>query len=284
MKPLVSVIIPTHNRASFLKEALDSVFAQTFRDFEVIVVDDGSSDYTVKLVANYPIRFVKRAQRRGVSSARNAGIRRARGKFLAFLDSDDLWLPKKLEMQVLFFKKHPEAVAVQTEEIWIRRGRRVNPRRRHQKPSGFFFDRALELCLISPSGVMLKRDVLYEIGLFDESFPVCEDYELWLRLLARYPVFLIKTPLVVKRGGHEDQLSRTPGLDYYRLKALFKIYPEPYLTPAMRLLIIREASQKAAVYLKGAKKRGKILKIKEIDEKLRKIKLFPGLPCFRALK
>ncbi len=282
MKPLVSVIIPTYNRARFLKEALASVLAQTYRPLEIIVVDDGSTDETPKVVSRFPVRYV-RTPHRGVAAARNRGLNKARGALIAFLDSDDLWLPRKIEVQVSFFERQPEAVAVQTEEVWLRGGKRVNPKKRHRKPSGHFFDRALELCLISPSAVMLRREVLEEIGGFDESFPVCEDYELWLRLLARYQVYLIPEPLVIKRGGHPDQLSKTPGLDWYRLKALAKIYRRPHLSPAMRLLVLKEALFKATVYAKGARRRGKWWEVYEIEKTLAEILSSPGLVPTKAL-
>ncbi|NPB08718.1 MAG: glycosyltransferase [Thermodesulfobacteria bacterium] len=284
MRPLVSVIIPTFNRAKFLKEAVQSVLDQDYRPLELIVVDDGSTDETARLLTSYPLRLVRRAENRGVASARNAGLRHARGEFVAFLDSDDLWLPEKIRRQVEFFLAHPEAVAVQTEEIWIRRGRRVNPRKRHRKPSGFFFDRALELCLVSPSGIMLRREVLEEIGPFDEEFPVCEDYELWLRLLARYPVHLLPEPLVVKRGGHEDQLSRQPGLDFYRLKALWKLSLKVPLSPEMRLLVQREAAKKARVFVSGALKRGRLAAAYEALKMEAEIRRYFGLPPWPALK
>ncbi len=277
MKPLVSVIIPTYNRKNFLEEALESVFSQDYRPLEVIVVDDGSTDDTPKLATRYPIKYI-RGPRRGPAAARNRGISVSHGEFVAFLDSDDLWRPEKIRRQVEFFEKKPGAVAVQTEEIWLRDGKRVNPRKRHQKPDGFFFQRALELCLVSPSAVMLRRRVFAEIGLFDESFPVCEDYELWLRLSARYPVFLIREPLVIKRGGHEDQLSRTPGLDWFRLQAIAKIYKDPHLSPTMRLLCLREARQKAAIYRQGALKRGKLWMAFAVERMLEELFTHPGLP------
>ncbi len=283
MRPLVSVIIPTYNRVKFLEEALNSVFAQDYSLLEVIVVDDGSSDETPQIITRYPVKYLK-GPRRGVATARNRGILASQGELIAFLDSDDLWKPQKIRRQVEFFEHNPRAVAVQTEEIWIRKGKRVNPRRKHQKPSGFFFDRALKLCLISPSAVMLRRKVFQEIGLFNEKFPVCEDYELWLRLAARYPVYLIEEPLVVKRGGHEDQLSRTPGLDWFRLKAIYKIYHEPVLSISMRLLALKEAIFKGNIYQQGAFKRGKLWEIWEIRKMLKNIFSSPGLPPYPALK
>lgn len=283
MAPLVSVIIPTYNRARFLREALASVLSQTYRPLEIIVVDDGSIDETPRLITGFPVRYV-RGPHRGVAAARNRGIRLARGPFLAFLDSDDLWLPEKLARQVAFFEAHPEAVAVQPEEIWIRRGRRVNPKRRHAKEGGFIFHRCVELCVVSPSGVMLRKEVLVEVGTFDESFPACEDYDLWLRLSARYPIHLIREPLVVKRGGHADQLSRQPGLDWFRLLALQKVLYDPHLTPAMRLLARREALKKGRIFLQGALKRGKLKEAYRTHRVLYEVAWFPGLSPRLALQ
>ena len=223
--PRVSVIIPTYNRAGPVVRAVDSVLAQTFSDFELIVVDDGSTDNTAEALATCQGRLTLICRPHGgVSAARNSGLAAARGELIALLDSDDYWRPEKLAAQVRFFDEHPEAVICQTEETWVRRGRRVNSGLRHQKPSGEAFFRSLELCLISPSAVMMRKSLLEEVGVFDESLPACEDYDLWLRVTARYPVHLIEEPLMVKTGGHEDQLSvTTVGLDQYRVKALQKV-------------------------------------------------------------
>jgi glycosyltransferase involved in cell wall biosynthesis len=259
--PTVSVVIPSYNRASLLKEAIDSVLGQDFDDFELIVIDDGSTDDTPGLLQSYPNICVVRQDRRGVSAARNAGIRRASGRFLAFLDSDDLWLPKKLSAQIAFFKTHPEAVICQTQEIWIRSGVRVNPKRRHRKHSGMIFDRSVELCLVSPSAVMLERSLLDEVGWFDESLPACEDYDLWLRIAWRFPIHLISMPLVIKRGGHADQLSRAPGLDRFRIYALKKVLENPpggALTHNQRTAAVEALSNKCVVYARGCLKRGRV--------------------------
>jgi len=280
---LVSVIIPTYNRSHFLREALDSVYAQTYRPLEVIVVDDGSTDRTPKLVSSYPLVYI-RGPRRGVAGARNKGLSWARGEFIAFLDSDDLWLPEKIARQVGFFRSHPGAMAVQTEEIWIRRGKRVNPKKKHAKASGYIFHRCVELCVVSPSAIMLRRRVFDEIGVFDESFWACEDYELWLRLAARYPVYLLSEPLVVKRGGHRDQLSRLPGLDWYRLLALQKILFSPWLTPPMRLLALKQALVKGEIFKQGALKRGRLYEAYLTEKILKMLKRYPGGPPFPVLK
>jgi len=229
--PLVSVIIPTYNRGWILKEAVDSVIAQDFKDFELIVVDDGSTDNTQDILNSYKEDIIVLKQNnKGVSSARNRGIASASGQYVSFLDSDDLWLPQKLSIQIDFFNANPDALICQTEEKWIRNGIFVNPKKRHKKLSGDIFEQSLYLCLVSPSAVMIKQNLFEEVGMFDESLPACEDYDMWLRVSCRYPVFLIDTPLIIKRGGHADQLSRSSGLDRYRIQSLKKIIESNLLT------------------------------------------------------
>jgi glycosyltransferase involved in cell wall biosynthesis len=256
--PSVSVIIPTFNRSRWLIRAIRSVLNQTFRDYEVIVVDDGSSDDTYQaLIPSMPmIRYVRQQVNRGVSAARNSGIRRADAPWIAFLDSDDYWLEDKLSIQMEFLERNPGTLACQTEEIWIRDGRRVNPRTRHRKPSGDIFAQSLKLCLVSPSSVVLKRSLLNEIGLFDESLPAAEDYDLWLRISCRYPVYLIDRALVVKEGGHDDQLSRGfIGMDRFRIKAIVKLLESGMLTHAQYRAAIEELSIKCTIYGEGCMKR-----------------------------
>jgi len=258
VNPLVSVVIPAYNRAGMLREAVDSVLAQEFRDFELIVVDDGSTDETPRLLDAYGRQIaVVRQPNRGVSAARNAGVAAASGRLIAFLDSDDLWLPAKLASQVQFFDSHPDALICQTEEIWIRNGRRVNPRLRHKKRSGMIFEPSLQLCLVSPSAVMMRRNLFDVVGLFDETLPACEDYDLWLRVGCRLPVHLIDAPLIVKRGGHPDQLSGSAGLDRYRIRSLVKLLESDLLSAAQRAAAVTVLRQKAAIYAKGCLKRGR---------------------------
>jgi glycosyltransferase involved in cell wall biosynthesis len=256
--PGVSVVIPTCNRAWCLGEALDSVLAQDFRDFELIVVDDGSTDGTAGLLAGYGDRIrVVSQENRGVSAARNAGIAAARGGLIAFLDSDDLWLPGKLAAQVAFFAAHPAALICQTEELWVRNGRRVNPGRRHRKRGGLIFEPSLELCLVSPSAVMARRELFAAVGLFDEALAACEDYDLWLRVACRIPVHLIETALIVKRGGHPDQLSRAPGLDRHRIASIVKLLDGGALSCGQRRAAAEVLRRKCAVYAGGCRKRGR---------------------------
>ncbi|MCG8683681.1 MAG: glycosyltransferase, partial [Desulfobacterales bacterium] len=214
----VSIVIPTYNRAWAIQEAIDSVLSQDYPDYELIIVDDGSTDNTRQVLSAYADKITLiRQSNRGVSAARNRGIAAASGSLIAFLDSDDRWMPTKLSRQVDFFNRHPEALICQTEEIWIRKGRRVNPKNRHKKPSGDIFEPSLRLCLVSPSAVMMRRRLFDLVGDFDPNMPACEDYDLWLRVGCRYPVYLIDTPLIIKHGGHSDQLSRMPALDKFRI-------------------------------------------------------------------
>ncbi|MDY6988990.1 MAG: glycosyltransferase [Thermodesulfobacteriota bacterium] len=264
--PTVSVVIPTHNRGWFLKEAIDSVLDQDFEDFELIVIDDGSTDTTHELLKSYPRACVVTKEHGGVSAARNAGIAKATGRLIAFLDSDDLWMAGKLRAQIAFFESHPNARICQTEEIWMRSGKRVNPKMRHSKPSGMIFERSLELCLVSPSAVMMRRGLFDEVGCFDETMPACEDYDLWLRIACRFPIYLIDTPLVIKRGGHKDQLSMQPGLDRYRIYALVKILekpPEGGLSATQRKAAIEALSKKCTIYAAGCLKRGRVDEARE---------------------
>ena len=256
--PTVSIIIPTYNRAWALEEAVDSVLAQDFEDFELIVVDDGSTDRTLGVLEKYRSEIVLVVQKnRGVSAARNKGLDVARGRLIAFLDSDDLWLPGKLAVQVGFFRDRPDALICQTEEVWVRNGLRVNPKKKHKKPSGDIFERSLALCLVSPSAVMLHRDLIDQVGRFDENLPACEDYDLWLRVGCRFPVHLIDTPLIVKRGGHADQLSRQWGLDRYRIQSLVNLLEGDLLTVDQQRLVYETLKKKCLVYAAGCLKRGK---------------------------
>ncbi len=257
---LVSVIIPTYNRAAWVAEAAASVLAQTFRDFELLVVDDGSTDATLEALAPFAGRLIllKRRRNRGVAAARNLGIAAAQGEWLAFLDSDDLWLKDRLARQVAYLKEHPGLLICQTEEIWVRNGVRVNLPATHRKVDGDIFLPSLNRCMVSPSAVILHRRLLDEVGLFDETLPAAEDYDLWLRVAWRYPVGLVPEPLIMKRGGHADQLSRAWGLDRWRIAALRKILQEPKLPRHYRVGAARTLAEKCRIYAQGCEKRGKV--------------------------
>ena len=241
-KPLVSVVIPTFNRGYCLEESIRSVLQQSFVDFELIVVDDGSTDNTSELVARFPaVKLIRLEKNRGVSFARNRGMVEAQGDCIAFLDSDDLWEKDKLASQVKWIEQGFHAVY--TDEIWIRNRVRVNPMNKHRKYSGDIFRYCLPLCIVSPSSVLLRAEVLREVGGFDESMPVCEDYDLWLRIAKHYPFHFIAEKLIVKRGGHEDQLSRKYwGMDRWRVYALEKLLQENKLDGEQsdRVVLLKE--------------------------------------------
>jgi glycosyltransferase involved in cell wall biosynthesis len=257
-KPKVSVIIPTYNRGWILREAIDSVLLQGFSDYELIVVDDGSTDDTRSILDSYGQDIiVLRQPNLGVSAARNRGIAESRAQLISFLDSDDLWLPQKLTRQVAFFQSNPDALICQTEETWVRNGVRVNPKKRHQKLSGMIFESSLSLCLVSPSAVMIRKNLFDTVGLFDESLPACEDYDLWLRVSCRYPVHLLDEPLIIKRGGHEDQLSKAVGLDKYRIQALKKLIESRQLSDSQTKAAVQTLKEKCAIFAKGCRKREK---------------------------
>jgi glycosyltransferase involved in cell wall biosynthesis len=255
----VSIIIPTYNRAALVTEAVASVLAQSFRDFELLVVDDGSTDGTGEALALYAdrIRLIRRESRDGVSAARNDGIAAARGEWLAFLDSDDLWLPEKLTRQMAYLTAHPGLKLCQTEETWVRRGVRVNQPQTHRKIGGRIFFQSLERCLVSPSAVILHRRLIEAHGGFDEDLPAAEDYDLWLRLSWRYAVGLVPEPLIIKRGGRADQLSAQWGLDRYRIRALLKLLDEPELPDPYAQAARRVLARKCAIYAQGCEKRGR---------------------------
>jgi glycosyltransferase involved in cell wall biosynthesis len=261
---LITVIIPTFNRASFLKEAISSVLAQDYfsgkgpgHNWELLIIDDGSDDGTRDVVRAFGDRVQYLYQEhRGVSAARNVGLSLARGTFIAYLDSDDLWKKEKLRLQMEFMEAHPEAQVCCTEEIWIRHGRRHNPMKKHQKHSGWIFDKVLPLCLLSLSSALFRRSVFEEIGNFDEDLPACEDYDLGLRLAQKTPIYFLKEPLIIKRGGHPDQLShQTWGMDRFRVRALEKALSLS-LSPEQERLVRAEIVKKSRILLAGFLKRG----------------------------
>jgi glycosyltransferase involved in cell wall biosynthesis len=258
--PACACIVPTHNRPEQTVDAVRSILDQTFRDIECVVVDDGSTDATpdrITALNDSRLQLVCQPQR-GVASARNRGVACTSSPWVAFLDSDDRWLPEKLERQMAHLDTHPSLRVTQTDEIWIRRGVRVNPMNKHRKSSGDLFTRSLDLCVISPSAVLLSRSLLDEVGGFDEALPVCEDYDLWLRITSREPVGFLPEPLVVKYGGHADQLSRTtPVMDSYRIRAIDKILRSGQLTGEQQRAALEALERKCRIVAQGCRKRGR---------------------------
>lgn len=256
--PFVSVIIPTYNRAAVLERAISSVLDQSFKDFELIVVDDGSTDSTSEVVSGFDGALkVLRQPNRGVSAARNLGIASSSGPLVAFLDSDDSWMPDKLAKQVASFTGYSAGFICHTDEVWLRNGKTVSQKAIHRKQGGTFFQRALERCLISPSSVMIGRELLDKVGWFDENLRAAEDYDLWLRITAFHEVQFIPEPLVVKYGGEANQLSvTTTAIDRFRVRAIVKILADPLLARDYRAAAVAELIRKCRIVAAGCAKRG----------------------------
>ena len=266
----VSVIIPTYNRKHTLKRAIQSVYMQSLLPYEVIVVDDGSNDGTKEWVKQkYPnVKYIYQ-KNSGVSSARNKGIKIARGDWIALLDSDDEWLPNKLNEQTNKIKSNLDVKILHSNEIWIRNGVRVNQMKKHKKSGGYIFEKCLDICRISPSSVMLKKEIFDYIGTFDESLKVCEDYDLWLRITSKYPVCFLDIPLIKKYGGHSDQLSKAhDGIEFYRIQSLQKILESKILSKPQTLLAINMMVNKMNIYASGLEKRNKTEELSKLKKNI----------------
>jgi glycosyltransferase involved in cell wall biosynthesis len=259
----ISVIIPTYNRLPVLSRALESVYAQTYLPFEIIIIDDGSDDKTFQYIeglqknSKIPL-FYHYVDRRGVSYCRNQGVKQSKGNWIAFLDSDDEWLPNKLHEQALLLSQHPNLKLIHTEEIWVRRGLRVNQRKKHQKLGGRIFPFCLPLCRISPSSTMIEKRFFSQLDGFREDFEVCEDYDLWLKVTAREEVGYVTEPQIIKYGGHDDQLSQKyHSMDIWRVKSLLDILSYSELSDKDRELTEMEILKKLRILKLGYQKRNK---------------------------
>ena len=254
----VSVVVPTFNRVDFVLEAIKSISSQTFQPLEIILVDNNSEDNTTEMVAKH-FKSVKILiqKKQGVSAARNFGIREASGNWIAFLDSDDQWHKRKLEEQVKSISRDKlSADLSHTDEIWYRNTIFLNQKEIHKKRGGFIFENCLPLCCISPSSVLIRKKVFDDIGLFDESLDVCEDYDLWLRFCCKYPVNFVDQKLTIKNGGHKDQLSKKYwGMDRFRVQALENLLRSAVLDEWQRQLTKSMLLKKIKILIQGARKR-----------------------------
>ena len=269
----VSVIIPVYNRVKLIDRSINSVINQTYPINEIIVIDDGSNDGTYELVKrSFPQVILKYQENKGVSNARNVGINSAKSKWIAFLDSDDEWLPNKIEDQINLLDINFSFKICHTDEFWIRNQVRVNPMKKHRKYGGDIYNNCLPLCVISPSSIIIHKDIFNDVGLFDEELPVCEDYDMWLRICSKYSVLFLDQKLIKKYGGHDDQLSKKYwGMDRYRLIALEKMIDNPNLNSKDRIATINMAIDKAKILQKGYIKHNHKKEAQEISEKLIKL-------------
>ena len=267
----ISVVIPTYNRIALVERAIDSVLRQSIKPFDIIVVDDGSDDGTSEMIQKkYRSINLVQQQNSGVSAARNNGIKHAKGDWISLLASDDEWTEKKLENQANKLIKNPDYHFCHTNEIWIRNGVRVNQKKRHQKYGGYIFDKCLDICRISPSSTLFKKNILEHVGWFDTQLPVCEDYDLWLRITADYKILFVDEPLIIKYGGHTDQLSQSvEGIELFRIKSLENLLANTELSPQKRNLAITMIIKKLNIYLNGLIKRKKQTETEQVKEKIK---------------
>ncbi len=253
----LAVVIPTYNRGRSIHRCLDSVYSQTRLPDEIIVVDDGSTDgSTLDLKDQFPGIQVITQENQGVSAARNAGIRCAESNWIAFLDSDDVWINSKCEKQLEALRRNPGHEICHTQEKWIYNGREKRIPKNYQKRGGWIFSHCLPVCAISPSTTIVSSELLNSVGLFDETLPACEDYDLWLRVASRHPVLLVDELLIEKHGGHEDQLSNQRGLDIYRIQALEKFLNGSHSKTEYKKSARETLIKKCNIVIKGAEKSG----------------------------
>ena len=267
----ISVVIPTLNRINTLQRALDSVINQTYKPAEIIVVDNGSSDGTLKFLREqYPKITILTENKIGVSSARNKGIKESINQWIALLDSDDAWHPRKLEIQTSMLDSAlKEYNLIHTDEVWFRNNKHINQMKKHKKQGGYIFERCLSLCCISPSSVLFKKNILDKVGLFDESLPVCEDYDMWLKICSSEEVLFAQDKLTYKYGGHKDQLSKSYwGMDRFRIKSIENIIKNFDLTYKQKKQAKKELIKKLKIIINGAFKRNNLSIVNEFSTKL----------------
>ena len=267
----ISVVIPTLNRINTLQRALDSVINQTYKPAEIIVVDNGSSDGTLKFLREqYPKITILTENKIGVSSARNKGIKKSINQWIALLDSDDAWHPRKLEIQTSMLDSAlKEYNLIHTDEVWFRNNKHINQMKKHKKQGGYIFERCLSLCCISPSSVLFKKNILDKVGLFDESLPVCEDYDLWLKICSSEEVLFAQDKLTYKYGGHKDQLSKSYwGMDRFRIKSIENVIKNFDLTYKKKKQAKKELIKKLKIIINGAFKRNNLSIVNEFSTKL----------------
>jgi len=267
---LVSVVIPSFNRLHTLKRAIDSVLVQSYTPIEIIVIDDGSTDGTsvwLKQLSSIttPIRYIEQ-QNHGVSHARNRGIEIASGQWIALLDSDDYWHKDKLYKQMQSLAIQSSCRVCHCNELWIRNGKHLNQKHKHRKHGGNIFEQSLLLCAMSPSAVVIHKNVFAQHGMFNEQLPACEDYDMWLRITAHEPVDFVDEPLLTKTGGHQDQLSsRFPVMDRFRLQALASLIRDGKLSPVQRRKAQDVFTKKIRIVKLGAIKRGNTALVDALD-------------------
>ena len=258
--PTVSVIIPAYNCAAFIPETLESVFAQTYHDIEIILVDDGSTDNTPAVVAPYLDRITYIRQKNGgLPAARNAGIRSAQGEFIALLDADDSWMADKLERQLPRFADAEVGIIYSDFSVRYADGRfqasyLVN---RPLASEGYVLESYIRSRFLFPSTIVIRQKCLEEFGFFDEEMLACEDIELFARICSRWKVARVDAPLVIRYEGTHNITSDSRKINQYTILALQKVLSkQPDLPSSTRGVISRELGQQHWWYGYAAFKAG----------------------------
>jgi glycosyltransferase involved in cell wall biosynthesis len=276
-----TVVVPTCNRREMVAQALQSVLAQTYRNFELVVVDDGSTDGTpmhlMRLLGAEPraVEILSRMNpaalnpffhqfvhdgipiqyqyhpNRGLGAARNRGIRHARGTYVAFLEAEDLWEPTHLQAQIAFLDGDGWARIARVGGRQAKDGTRARRSRRAEEASGWIFSQALEACPAGLSCAVVHRGCFAECGTFDENMPACDDYDLWLRLAARFPIHYVAGPEVTHRSPRPELASHSWTWDRFRVYALEKAFQSGQLNPEQRFLVSQEIVRRCEHLVEG---------------------------------
>ncbi len=263
----MTVIITTHNRPKLLKRAINSILSQSLLPREILIIDDGS-DLKPNLPEHKLIRYIYK-QNGGISSARNLGIEQAKYEWISFLDDDDEWEKDKLKTQKAFHEQNPYIKASFTDERWIREEKELKVPKKYQKNTKNLFEKALKHCFIAPSSAMIHKSVFEQIGLFDESLKVCEDYDMWLRLLNEYEFGFINQKLIKKHAHDAEQLGFSQNLDQYRVNSLIKLLPS--LSENRQAQAKKVLEEKLAILIRIAKKHDDAKNVHRYEDLLCKI-------------
>ena len=214
----VSIIMPVYNCEKYVGEAIESVLAQSFKDFEFIIIDDGSDDNTSQIIEEYDktdnrIRILRNEQNLGVVKSLNIGLRQSVGEYIARIDADDIWLPEKLEKQIIYLEKNGDIGMLATSKLNIDADGKIRERDKYPETYSYkdIRDNILKRNLFCHSSVIFSNNVLKKVGYYDETFINSEDYEYWMRVISATKVEMLEEPLVYYRIS-------TDAISYRRLK------------------------------------------------------------------
>jgi glycosyltransferase involved in cell wall biosynthesis len=261
--PKVSVVIPAHNSSKFLAETIRSVLYQSFRDFEIIIIDDGSTDDTAKVASGFPVRYFWQ-ENRGVSAARNKGIELSQGEYIAFLDSDDMWLPQKLELQLAAIENAPLAGVVYSDLYYYDNTTCTTTgtflqKRRRPPPRGKVLGEFIEYFFGHPSTLLVRKNVFAQVGMFDETLHNCEDDDMLFRMASYCEFEVVPVPLVMYRMHDSGQKSREQEtVTHYYILYLNKALQSPMLNDEMRMKLCKSLAERHFRYGELLIRRGRI--------------------------